>query len=47
MLMFIDSNEQNPVAAATAGLFALPTLILAMYRAVSPYYYALSTGGNM
>jgi protein transport protein DSL1/ZW10 len=47
MLMFVGSNEQNPVAVAAAGLFALPTLILAMYRAVSPYYYTLGSGGNM
>jgi centromere/kinetochore protein ZW10 len=47
MLIFVGRNEKNPVAAAAAGLFALPTLILAMYRAVSPYYYTLSTGGNM
>ena len=45
--MFVGSNEQNPVAAGAAGLFALPTLILAMYRAVSPYYYALNSSGNM
>ncbi|RYP05694.1 hypothetical protein DL764_003619 [Monosporascus ibericus] len=37
----------SPVASAAAGLFSLPTLILALFRAVSPYYYALSDGGNM
>jgi len=40
-------NETSPVAKAAAGLFSLPTLVLAMFRAVSPYYYALSNGGNM
>ncbi|KAI1759855.1 hypothetical protein GGR53DRAFT_526796 [Hypoxylon sp. FL1150] len=40
-------SDGNPMAAAAAGLFSLPTLILAMFRAVSPYYYALNTGGNM
>lgn len=42
-------SEGNPVAAAAAGLFNLPTLVLAMFRAVSPYYYSLdiSGGGNM
>ncbi|KAH8664559.1 hypothetical protein BX600DRAFT_541146 [Xylariales sp. PMI_506] len=43
------ASEGSPVAAAAAGLFSLPTLVLAMFRAVSPYYYALdmSGGGNM
>ncbi|KAI0166757.1 hypothetical protein GGR52DRAFT_555418 [Hypoxylon sp. FL1284] len=40
-------SDGNPMAAAAAGLFSLPTLVLAMFRAVSPYYYALNTGGNM
>jgi protein transport protein DSL1/ZW10 len=42
-------SDDNPVAAAAAGLFGLPTFVLAMFRAVSPYYYALdvSGGGNM
>lgn len=42
-----SSDNANPVASAVAGLFSLPTLVLAMFRAVSPYYYALSNGGNM
>ncbi len=39
----------SPVAAAAAGLFGLPSLALAMFRAVSPYYYALdsSSSGSM
>jgi protein transport protein DSL1/ZW10 len=45
--MSANSNEQNPVTAAAVGLFALPTLVLAMYRAVSPYYYTMTSGGNM
>ncbi|KAG8158785.1 hypothetical protein KVR01_011228 [Diaporthe batatas] len=40
-------NESSPVATAAAGLFTLPTLALAMFRAVGPYYYALDIGGNM
>ncbi|RYP52533.1 hypothetical protein DL768_002360 [Monosporascus sp. mg162] len=40
-------STESPVASAAAGLFSLPTLILALFRAVSPYYYALSDGGNM
>ncbi|KAI2643176.1 hypothetical protein GGS21DRAFT_2191 [Xylaria nigripes] len=39
--------EGNPMATAAAGLFSLPTLVLAMFRAVSPHYYALNAGGNM
>ncbi|KAG7132857.1 Centromere/kinetochore protein zw10 like [Verticillium longisporum] len=41
------SNENNPVVAAAPGLFSLPTLALAMFRAVSPHYYAMELGGNM
>lgn len=42
-----DSHADNPVAAAATGLFSLPTLALAMFRAVSPHYYAPSAGGSM
>lgn len=41
------NNEENPVTAAAVGLFALPTLVLAMYRAVSPHHYSRSAAGNM
>ncbi|KAH6643252.1 hypothetical protein BKA67DRAFT_632655 [Truncatella angustata] len=46
---FLVHSEGNPVATAAAGLFGLPTFILAMFRAISPHYYALDTsgGGNM
>ncbi|KAI1171831.1 hypothetical protein F4777DRAFT_564166 [Nemania sp. FL0916] len=40
-------NDGNPMAAAAAGLFSLPTLVLALFRAVSPHYYTLEAGGNM
>ncbi|KAI1746075.1 hypothetical protein F4680DRAFT_9779 [Xylaria scruposa] len=40
-------SDGNPVATAAPGLFSLPTLVLAMFRAVSPHYYALNAGGNM
>lgn len=40
-------HGHSPVAKAAAGLFSLPTLALAMFRAVGPYYYALDQGGNM
>ena len=36
-----------PVASAGPGLFALPTLVLAMYRASASFYYANSDSGNM
>ncbi len=42
-----DSYAGSPVAAQAAGLFSLPTLALAMFRAVSPHYYAPGVGGNM
>jgi hypothetical protein len=41
-----EKHENSPVAAAAAGLFSLPTLALAMYRAISPYYYASDKGGG-
>ncbi|KAI0201066.1 hypothetical protein F4808DRAFT_137780 [Astrocystis sublimbata] len=40
-------NDGNRMAAAAPGLFSLPTLVLAMFRAVSPHYYSLHAGGNM
>lgn len=39
--------ENAPVAKAVAGLFLLPTIVLAMYRAVSPHYYTMDASGNM
>ncbi|KAL1882993.1 hypothetical protein VTK73DRAFT_515 [Phialemonium thermophilum] len=39
--------ESSPVAAAAAGLFSIPTLVLAMFRALSPRYYMQDIGGNM
>lgn len=42
-----EHYENSPVAAAAAGLFSLPTLALAMFRAISPHYYASDIGGNM
>ncbi|KUJ07758.1 centromere/kinetochore protein-like protein zw10 [Mollisia scopiformis] len=40
-------SQHIPVTPSAPGLFALPTLILAMYRAISPYYYTNYPGGNM
>ncbi|ESA42537.1 hypothetical protein GE21DRAFT_7699 [Neurospora crassa] len=42
-----ENYADSPVAAAAAGLFSLPTLALAMFRAVAPHYYAPDVGGNM
>lgn len=42
-----DSYAGSPVAAQAAGLFSLPTLALAMFRAVAPYHYSPGIGGNM
>lgn len=41
------NSDENPVTAAAAGLFSLPTLVLAMYRAISPYHYTQAKAGNM
>ncbi|PKS05310.1 hypothetical protein jhhlp_008683 [Lomentospora prolificans] len=40
-------NETNPVASAASGLFGIPPLALALFRAISPYYYSLDVGGSM
>ncbi|KAK1756921.1 Centromere/kinetochore protein zw10, partial [Echria macrotheca] len=42
-----DASASSPVAAAAAGLFGLPTHILAMFRAISPTYYTADIGGIM
>jgi centromere/kinetochore protein ZW10 len=42
-----EGYENSPVTAAAAGLFSLPTLALAMFRAVSPHYYSSDMGGSM
>ncbi|KAM0433973.1 hypothetical protein ACHAPT_003917 [Fusarium lateritium] len=42
-----DDVEYAPVAATAPGLFGLPTFALALFRAISPYYYSFSDGGNM
>ncbi|KAI9821557.1 MAG: ribosome biogenesis protein ytm1 [Thelocarpon impressellum] len=36
-----------PIAPAAAGLFALPTLTLAMFRASAPFYYRSHSSGSM
>ncbi|PHH61779.1 hypothetical protein CDD81_7943 [Ophiocordyceps australis] len=41
------TEEYSLVASTAPGLFSLPTLVLALFRAVSPYYYSLEVGGNM
>ncbi|TVY88933.1 Centromere/kinetochore protein-like protein [Lachnellula willkommii] len=40
-------NESLPISPAAPGLFNLPTLLLAEYRALSPLYYAENMNGNM
>ncbi|KAG9250246.1 uncharacterized protein F5Z01DRAFT_378227 [Emericellopsis atlantica] len=40
-------SEHGPVAAMAPGLFNLPTSVLALFRAISPHYYALDGGGTM
>jgi centromere/kinetochore protein ZW10 len=41
------SLEHSPVTPAAPVLFSLPTLVLAMYRSVSPHYYTQHHSGNM
>ncbi|EPE02925.1 centromere kinetochore protein [Ophiostoma piceae UAMH 11346] len=40
-------HSGSSVATAAAGLFGVPALVLAMFRAVSPHFYALDVGGSM
>lgn len=40
-------DEFAHVAPMAPGLFDLPTSALALFRAISPHYYALDGGGNM
>ncbi|TVY41444.1 Centromere/kinetochore protein zw10-like protein [Lachnellula subtilissima] len=40
-------NESLPISPAAPGLFNLPTLLLAEYRALSQLYYAENKNGNM
>lgn len=40
-------NSSSPVAPAALGLYSLPTLTLAGFRALSPTYYEMIDGGNM
>ncbi|RDA93058.1 hypothetical protein CP533_0728 [Ophiocordyceps camponoti-saundersi (nom. inval.)] len=42
-----EGGEYGLVASTAPGLFSLPTLMLALFRAISPHYYSLDAGGNM
>ncbi|KAK5167266.1 hypothetical protein LTR04_000036 [Oleoguttula sp. CCFEE 6159] len=42
-----SSFSQSPAAPATNGLYTLPTLVLAMYRATASTYYSKCDAGNM
>jgi centromere/kinetochore protein ZW10 len=41
------ASEHGPIASTAPWLFDLPTSTLALFRAISPHYYALDGGGNM
>ncbi|EGX89647.1 hypothetical protein CCM_07899 [Cordyceps militaris CM01] len=47
MALTKEGGEYSLVAGTDAGLFGLPTLALALFRAISPHYYSLVMGGNM
>ena len=42
-----DGHRFGHVAATANGLFVLPNYVLALFRAISPHYYAVDGGGNM
>jgi centromere/kinetochore protein ZW10 len=45
--LMTPESQAIPIAPAAPSLFGLPTLVLAMYRAVSPYHYSNDLSGNM
>ncbi|PFH57563.1 hypothetical protein XA68_14869 [Ophiocordyceps unilateralis] len=42
-----QGGEHELVASTAPGLFSLPMLVLALFRAIAPHYYSLDAGGNM
>lgn len=42
-----DDDDYRLVSSTAPGLFSLPTFALALFRAISPYFYSLDVGGNM
>ncbi|KAG6041598.1 hypothetical protein E4U41_003335 [Claviceps citrina] len=42
-----ERDKYQLIASTAPGLFNLPTLVLALFRAISPYYYSLTAGGSM
>lgn len=42
-----EGDKYQIIASTAPGLFSLPTLVLALFRAISPHYYSLTVGGNM
>ncbi len=42
-----EDGEYALVSGTAAGLFSLPTFVLALFRAISSYYYSLDVGGGM
>ncbi|KND91965.1 hypothetical protein TOPH_03510 [Tolypocladium ophioglossoides CBS 100239] len=42
-----DGDDYELVSSTAPGLFSLPTFALALFRAISPYFYFLDVGGNM
>ncbi|POR31039.1 Is centromere binding protein at prophase [Tolypocladium paradoxum] len=42
-----DGDDYDLVSSTAPGLFSLPTFALALFRAISPYFYSLDVGGNM
>ncbi|PNY28788.1 Is centromere binding protein at prophase [Tolypocladium capitatum] len=42
-----DGDDYGLVSSTAPGLFSLPTFVLALFRAISPFFYSLHVGGNM
>ena len=42
-----EAYKNSPIAPAALGLYTLPTLILAGYRALAPSHYQTLNGGNL
>ncbi|KAH0542240.1 hypothetical protein FGG08_003362 [Glutinoglossum americanum] len=43
----LPASKSSPISPAATGLFSLPTLILAMFRASAPFYYSKDFSGSM
>ena len=46
-LLTKNFRSSSPISSAASGLLSLPSLLLSMYRASAPNFYAANSSGNM